>query len=80
LTAQCLNTIGLALGMAGVVILFIWRPPQPDFIEGDVYRTSDNTEIAARVKRLKRRHKVMSRIGLGLIGVGFFAQLVAVWR
>jgi hypothetical protein len=38
LTAQCLNTIGLALGMAGVVILFIWGPPQPDFIEGDVYR------------------------------------------
>jgi len=32
------------------------------------------------VRRLKRRHKVMSRVGLGLIGVGFFAQLVAVWR
>ena len=80
MTAQSLNTIGLALGMVGVVILFIWGPPQPDFIEGDVYIASDDTEIAARVKRLKRRHKVMSRIGPGLIGVGFFAQLVAVWR
>jgi hypothetical protein len=80
LTAQWLNTIGLVLGMVGVVILFIWGPPQPDFIEGDVYVASDNTEIAARVKRLKRWHTGMSRIGLVLIGVGFGAQLLAVWR
>ena len=30
MTARWLNTIGLLLGMAGVVILFIWGPPQPD--------------------------------------------------
>jgi len=34
LTAQWLNTVGLVLGMVGVVILFIWGPPQPDFVEG----------------------------------------------
>ena len=37
MTARWLNTVGLLLGMAGVVILFIWGPPQPNFIEGDVY-------------------------------------------
>jgi hypothetical protein len=89
LTAQWLNTIGLVLGMVGVGILFKWGPPQPDFIEGVGRRLQSSTvlkdgrkvsDIEEDVRRLKRRHKVMSRVGLGLIGVGFFAQLVAVWR
>ena len=88
LTAQWLNTIGLALGMAGVVILFIWGPPQPDFGEGvalglspgDIFDSKTVAERDAGLRRLKRRHTVMSRIGLVLIGVGFFDQLVAVWR
>jgi Adenylate and Guanylate cyclase catalytic domain len=66
-----------------------WGPPQPDFIEGVGRRLQSSTvlkdgrkvfDIEEDVRRLKRRHKVMSRVGLGLIGVGFFAQLVAVWR
>ena len=89
LTAQWLNTIGLALGMVGVVILFKWGPPQPDFDEGvgiglelgtvlkDGRKVSDMIEAT---RRLKRRHQIMSRVGLGLIGVGFGAQLIAVWR
>ena len=89
MTAQWLNTIGLALGMVGVVILFIWGPPQPDFVEGvgrglelgtvlkDGRKVSD---IAEAARRLKRWHTIMSRVGLGLIGVGFGAQLIAVWR
>ena len=89
LTAQWLNTIGLALGMVGVVILFIWGPPQPDFDEGvgiglelgtvlkDGREVSDMIEAT---RRLKRRHQIMSRVGLVLIGVGFGTQLVAAWR
>lgn len=77
LTAQWLNTVGLLLGMAGVVILFIWGPPRPDLDEGvklsldlgtvlrDGTRVSDMEEAT---KRLKRRHEIMSRIGLGLVG------------
>ena len=91
MTAQWLNTIGLVLGMVGVVILFIWGPPQPDFDEGIAMGVSfsedtvfeDGTkpsEIVARVKRLKRVHQIMSRVGLGLIGVGFGAPHIAVWR
>lgn len=89
LTAQWLNTIGLALGMVGVVILFIWGPPQPDFDEGvaigllpgDVLENGKTVaEKDAAVRRLKRWHTIMSRVGLGMIGVGFGAQLIAVWR
>ena len=71
LTAPWLNTFGLVLGMLGVVILFIWGPPQPDLDE-----TMGTGEAE---KRLKRRYEVMPRVGLGLIGLGFFVQLVATW-
>ena len=91
LTPQWLNTVGLVLGMLGVVILFIWGPPQPDFNENvsiGVSFTEDvvfadgtkPSDIVAHVKRRKRRHQIMSRVGLGLIGFGFGAQLMAVWR
>ena len=88
LTALWLNTIGLLLGMAGVVIIFIWGSPQPDLDEDvkvaldtgtvltDGRKVSDMEEAA---RRLKRQHEIMSRVGLGLIGVGFLAQLVALW-
>lgn len=85
---QWLNTIGLTLGMVGVVILFIWGPPQPDFDEGvalgllpgDVLENGQTVaEKDADVRRLKLWHKVMSRIGLCLIGLGFGVQLIAVW-
>lgn len=84
-----LNTIGLMLGIAGVVIIFRWGPPQPDFDEGvslgltDKTPLSDGRTVAERaedVKRLKHWHNVMSRVGLSLIAFGFGAQLIAVWR
>jgi hypothetical protein len=89
LSAQWLNTIGLVLGIAGVVIIFFWGPPQPDFDDtigialqpGTVF--ADGTKVSDMMedtKRRKRRHEVMSRVGLGMIGLGFVAQLIAVWR
>jgi hypothetical protein len=90
LNAQWLNTIGLVLGMGGVVILFIWGPPQPDFDDSVTIGVSftedvvfaDGTkpsDIAASVRKRRRVHQVMSRVGLSLIGIGFAAQLAAVW-
>jgi hypothetical protein len=88
LTPQWLNTVGLLLGIAGVVILFKWGPPQPDFDEAVGLGLDSGTVLAngkkvsdmeEDVRRLKRWHKFMSRIGLGLIGLGFAAQLAAVW-
>jgi hypothetical protein len=90
MTAQWLNTIGLVLGMLGVGILFQWGPPQPDFDEGiamGISFTKDTvftdgtkpSEIVAAAKKRKRQHQLMSRFGLGLVGLGFLVQLVAVW-
>ena len=77
MTSQLLNTVGLLLGIAGVVILFIWGPPQPDL---DPHTKLTLVHEDEATKRLRRRYEVMSRVGLGLIGVGFLAQLAAVWR
>lgn len=82
MTARWLNTIGLAFGIVGVLIIFIWGPPQPNFDEA-AYLSHVGPEAQHNVedvKRLKRQYQMMSSVGLGLIGLGFGAQLVAVWR
>jgi hypothetical protein len=83
---RLLNLAGLLLGMVGVLVIFKWGPPQPDFSEGialglepatvfvDGTKVSDLIEAA---RRLKRRHSIMSGFGLGLIGFGFLAQFIA---
>jgi hypothetical protein len=76
LTAAWLNRIGLGLGMAGVVILFIWGPPQPD-LDPHIKRVTQG--VIEATKQLKRRHEIMSSIGLGLIGLGFVLQFIATW-
>ena len=74
--AQCLNTLGLSLGMLGVVLIFIWGPPQPSFEGGVPLIVSigtvlrDGTRVAdleEDAKRRKRRHRVMSSLGLVLV-------------
>jgi hypothetical protein len=68
--------------MVGVVIIFIWGPPQPTFdIEGTVLIIDGPREdaIKAKQRQQRKRHLICSRIGLGLIGVGFLLQLVATW-
>jgi hypothetical protein len=85
--AHPISVIGLVLGMLGVVIIFIWGPPQPDF--QDTYGPSSGSrmpdgrtarEHADDHERLKRRHNRLSRIGLGLIFIGFAFQLCDAWR
>jgi hypothetical protein len=84
-----LNRIGLFLGMVGVVILFIWGPPQPSLEGGMSYGLEEGTllpdgrtvaQYNKDVARLRQTHTVLSRIGLALIGVGFLCQLWATWR
>jgi hypothetical protein len=88
MTAQWLNTIGLVLGMSGVVLIFIWGPPQPDFDEsvGIALETAtvlaDGTKVSDledAARRRKRRHRIISSIGLALVFLGFGVQLCAVW-
>jgi hypothetical protein len=88
MTVQWLNTIGLVLGMLGVVAIFIWGPPQPDFDEDVSLAVEPATvlqdgrkisDIIDANRRRKCRHQIMSRIGLGLVFCGFGVQLCAVW-
>lgn len=68
------NTIGLILGMGGVVIIFFYRPPQPVFHS---YLALQNQNPS--LEELKEIHNIWSRIGLLMIGIGFLIQLIAVW-
>ena len=85
---QILNSIGLGFGMIGVVVIFVYGPPQPDLDEGVKRVIEAGTVLAdgrtaaehdADVIRRRVRHSIMSKVGLGLIFVGFAFQLWAVW-
>jgi hypothetical protein len=87
-TAQVLNTIGLLFGLVGVGLIFVWGPPQPQLDEGVGIGQEDGTPLDngltvaqhnATVRRRRIRHKVLSRVGLGLVFLGFLSQLFAVW-
>jgi hypothetical protein len=84
-----LNVVGLTFGMIGVLLIFIWGPPQPSFQRGVPLVLEDsnvlpngktvkqnNEDIAAQ----ERFYRMMSQLGLVLIFVGFGCQLVASWR
>ena len=86
LSAQTLNTVGLVLGMLGVALIFVWGPPQPQLEEGVGMGLEDGTPLGngltvaqhnAAVRRRRLRHTILSRVGLGLVFLGFLAQLVA---
>lgn len=86
--SKYLNTIGLLLGMVGVAMIFIWGPPQPSFEQGGVIgfpdtqpigdgrtQADENAEVAAK----ERCYKIMSRLGLVFIFIGFLCQFIALW-
>lgn len=86
--ARVLNSAGLVLGMAGVVMLFIWGPPQPSFQDSVGLAIEPETvlvdgrkvgDMIAAEQREKRKYEMRSRVGLGFVGVGFLVQLIAVW-
>ena len=87
-TAQKLNAIGLVLGMVGVALIFVWGPPQPQLDEGVGLGLEDGTPLGngltvaqynAVVRCRRIRQTLLSRVGLGLIFIGFLSQLLAVW-
>ena len=80
-----LNTIGLVLNIAGVVLLFFYGFPQPSHEEGvglDLGnvtlpdgRTAD--EYNQQVRRSKTKYLRLSRLALASILAGFLFQLGA---
>jgi hypothetical protein len=87
--AHALTVAGLAVEAVGVVIIFIWGPPQPDFSESVHLALQSRTvlrdgtkvaDIIAATKRKKLRHAILSRMGLGLIFVGISMQGWDTWH
>ena len=74
--ALWLNRIGLLVGIAGVIITFIWGPPQPDF-GGDrlLLESSDDSG-----EREKKRYELRSKSGFILIALGFALQFFATFE
>jgi hypothetical protein len=87
--SKIINSIGLALGIIGVFMLFKWGPPQPSFETGIGLGLEDNTPInstgktvAEHNREIKEKEQLYSRRskqGLILIIIGFIFQFVAVW-
>jgi hypothetical protein len=76
---KTLNVLGLLCGIIGVIIIFIYGPPQPSFDTGIALGIA-GPEVAqhdAQVSALRHRYETCSRIGLGFILVGFILQFVA---
>lgn len=69
--AQILNSVGLSFDIAGAIILFIF--PLPVIRKGKegiyMFDTSDHESIA--------KHINLSRVGIGLLAIGFTFQLLS---
>ena len=72
---EILNLAGLVANVIGGVMLFIWGPPQPSFEEQGFLALEGGPDLG--VRSLRRRHEILSRVGLGLVILGFAFQLVA---
>jgi len=74
-----LNRAGLLFGIVGVALIFVWGPPQPNLEEGIGIGAEGPLvdEHDAKIRHLRTRHSVLSRIGLALIALGFGAQFSA---
>jgi hypothetical protein len=86
-----LNILGPCCGMVGVVVLFLWGPPQPTLETGVSIGIEDGTVIDQKtgktvadhnrdIERKRVRYDILSKTGLGLVGVGFLCQFLAAWR
>ena len=85
---QFLNTVGLVLSMFGVLVIFKYGPPQPNFDGGVALGLEDGTPLLdgrtvaehnRDVAALRAKHSRMSKVGLALVFVGFGFQLWATW-
>lgn len=81
MTADQANTWGLILDMLGILIVFVWGPPQPKLKEGSALLLSGAAYADEDVKTRRKRkiYTIRSRVGLFLIFVGFGLQLLAIY-
>jgi hypothetical protein len=87
--AHPLAVFGLILGIIGVLMIFKWGPPQPTFQENVPLAEELGTpqsdgrtagEHGDDARRQRSKYNRMSKIGLGLILIGFIFQLLDAWK
>jgi hypothetical protein len=85
---QVLNFLGLIANIIGVILLFIFGFPQPNFDVGSPFGLESNNillngktvgENDIEILKLKRKYRLKSCIALGLIICGFLLQSLSVW-
>ena len=85
---QYYSSIGLALNMFGVFLLFFFGFPQPNFEEGVGLTAETNTilengksvkDIVGKTKKRKILYKILSFFALFCLFIGFAFQLYAIW-
>ncbi len=76
------------MNIVGVVVMFFWGAPQPvleegvsvGLQEGSVLATGQTVgEYNERVRARRLRHFWLSRVGLGLVLVGFVLEFWGLW-
>jgi len=86
---KLINTIGLLISIAGVIILFFWGPPQPKLDSGIGISLEDNkvvmedgrtvVDLNKEIEIKRKRFEKNSILGLVLVLIGFVFQLVDNW-
>jgi hypothetical protein len=69
---------GLIVEFVGVLMIFVWGPPQPDFREYGALLLEGGPDKT--VVRKKRRYEILSRLALSLIAIGLLLQLCDAWK
>lgn len=73
--SNCVNSFGLVLDIVGVVLIWLYGIPEPISRRGAQYLTTglrDENE-----KKKAERFHTLSKVGIGLIVVGFVLQLAS---
>ena len=78
LTAQLVNSIGLALDALGVIVVFRYGWPQPD-LSGNNWVIWGRDDTAPTSVAQQKFHKRMSVAGLVGLVCGFGVQIIATW-
>ena len=80
MSAACINSLGLALDIIGVILLFIFGLPSRFVTDGpprELLSFGVDTDGVEQWKKKWKRYDRWSRFGLVLLVVGFVLQIVS---
>ena len=78
MSAQLMNSIGLAMDALGVIMVFKFGWPQPDLSE-TMYIIAEQEDTDPKSVARRKFHKRMSVAGLVCLVCGFGVQIIATW-